>query len=235
MRSLTGAVRAVAAFELRRLVRSPGAVLGAVLFLALLGIGHWSYWVALPPRPADDRLFGWAYILAMCGALRFGFGEDRDLALDEFLVQNLVTPACYALGKLTAVAVVITAFAAAAFACAFAMSAGDLTYAAWYTVLFTLVAWLFLPAVALVELVFVTRYPVAFVLVAFVAVLLVGGAVAGPRVVVAALGLDVERYAYATLLPLGGRVLVSVWSLLLLYPLCRLRLVGRAGWSRAGV
>ncbi|HEX7119540.1 MAG TPA: hypothetical protein VF212_12170 [Longimicrobiales bacterium] len=227
-------VRAVAAFELRRLARSPGAWLGVLAFVALLGVGHWSYWTALPPRPADDRLFGWGYILAMCGILRFGFAEDRELVLDEFLVANLVTPARYALGKLVAVAAVLAVFGAGAFLWACLLGAGDAAYAMWYTALFTLVALLFLPAVALVELAIDTRYPAAFVFVAFVAVLVIGHAVAGPAVVVAALGLDVERLIYASLLPLAGRVLVSAWLLLLLYPLCRLRLVGRAGWSWAG-
>ena len=102
------------------------------------------------------------------------------------------------------------------------------------TVLMTLVVWMLLPALLLVEICIDTRYPALFVLLAFVATLIVGRLMLGPVAIVRLLGLDVERYVYASLGPLGVRALVSGWLLVVLYPLCRLRLVGRAGWSWAG-
>jgi hypothetical protein len=230
-----GRVRALVGVELRRIARAPGTAVGVVGFLVLLAVGHWSYWTTLPPRPEDDHLFVWAYIIAMCGMLRFGFAEDRELDLDEYLVTNLVSPLRYVLSKLLAVAAMLGVFGAGAFACAAAASAGDLQYAAWYTVLMTLVTWMSLPALLLIELAIDSRYPAIFVLMAFAATLVAGRLVFGSLVIVEALGLDIERYAYASLAPLAVRAAVAAWLLVVLYPLCRLRLVGRAGWSWAEV
>lgn len=229
-----GRVRALAAVELRRMMRAPGTLVGVAGFLVLLAVGHWSYWTSLPPRPEDDRLFVWAYIVAMCGMLRFGLAEDRELGIDEYLVPNLVPPFRYALSKLLATVAMLGIFGAGAFICAAAASVGDLQYAAWYTVLMTLVVWMLLPVLLLVEICIDTRYPALFVLLVFVATLIVGRLMLGPVAIVQLLGLDVQRYVYASLGPLGVRALVSGWLLVVLYPLCRLRLVGRAGWSWAG-
>lgn len=229
-----GPVAALAAFELRRLARSPGALAGAAGFVLVLAVGHAVYWSALPPRPADDRMFGWAYLIGAFGLLRFGLAEDRELSFDECLVVNLTTPARYLAGKLLAVAAALVAYGAGAFLAASAFGAGDWRFAAWYAVLFTLVAWLFLPGLLLVELVAGTRYPAAALFVAFAAALAVARAVSSPMVVVEALGLDVERFDWSSLAPLAGRALVSSWLLVLLYPLSRLRLTGRAAWSRLG-
>src|SRR5690606_7631714 len=186
-----GRVRALAAVELRRMMRAPGTLVGVVGFLILLAVGHWSYWTTLPPRPEDDRLFVWAYIVAMCGMLRFGLAEDRELAIDEYLVPNLISPLRYALSKLLATTAMLGVFGAGAFACAAAASAADLQYAAWYTVLMTLVVWMLLPALLLVEICIDTRYPALFVLLAFVATLIVGRLMLGPVAIVRLLGLDV--------------------------------------------
>lgn len=230
-----GQVRALVGVELRRIARAPGTAVGVVGFLVLLAVGHWSYWTTLPPRPQDDHLFVWAYIIAMCGMLRFGLAEDRELDLDEYLVTNLVSPLRYMLSKLLAVTAMLGVFGAGAFVCAAAASAGDLRYAAWYTVVMTLVTWMLLPVLLLVELVIDSRYPAIFVLISFVATLVAARLVSGPMVIVELLGLDVERYVYSSLAPLAVRGVVAAWLLAVLYPLCRLRLVGRAGWSWAEV
>lgn len=230
-----GRLRALVAVELQRAMRSPGALVGVAGFLILLGVGHWSYWTSLPPRPEDDRLFVWGYIVAMCGMFRLGLSEDRELALDEYLVSNLVSPLRYALSKLLATIAVVGIFGAGAFVCAAAASAGDFQYAAWYTVLMTLVVWTLLPVLLLVELGIDTRYPALFVLLIFIAAVVVGRLALGPIAIVRVMGLELERYVYSSLAPLGVRALVAGWVLVLLYPLWRLRLVGRAGWSWAKV
>lgn len=230
-----GRMRALVAVEVQRALRSPGALVGLSGFLILLGVGHWSYWTSLPPRPEDDRLFVWGYIVAMCGMFRLGLGEDRELALDEYLVSNLVSPLQYALSKLLATIAVVGIFGAGAFLCAAAASAGDIRYAAWYTVLMTLVVWTLLPVLLLVELGIDTRYPALFVLLIFIATVIVGRLALGPIAIVRVMGLEIERYVYSSLAPLGVRALVAAWVLVLLYPLWRLRLVGRAGWSWAKV
>ena len=233
MRAYTAPILDVAVFELRRVLRSPATVVGIIGFTVLLAVGHWSYWSALPPRATDDRMFGWAYIVAMCAILRFGFAEDRELRFDEYLVSNLVSPLRYALGKLVAVVVVLLAFGAVAALLGFILGAADGRYAVWYATLFTLVAWVYLPAILLVELVVATRYPTAFVFITFVVCVVFARMFVGVDAITNALGFDVARFDYASLEPLAVRALVSPWLLILLYPLCRLRLVGRAGWSKA--
>lgn len=235
MRRSVAPILGVATLQLRSIWRSPGARIAVVAFVVLLAIGHGVYWSALPPRAADDRMFGWAYLTAMFALLRFGLAEDRTRGFDEFLVINLVTPARYVAGKLLAAVTTIAAFAAGAFVLAYALGGADWEYAAWYTTLFTLVAWVYLPAVLIVELAIATRYPAAFVFVAFAAGLTIARAFTGTESIVAALGFDVERFAYASLGPLARRALVSMWLLVLLYPVCRLRLLGRAGWLVGGV
>lgn len=233
MRAYTAPILGVAAFELRRVMRSPATVVGMLIFVVLLAVGHWSYWSALPPRAAGDRMFSLAYIIAMCAILRFGLAEDRDLHFDEFLIVNLVSPLRYAIGKLMATVGVLLAFGVVAFLLGFILGAADWEYAIWYTTLLTLVAWVYLPAILLVELAVATRYPTAFVFVIFVACLTVARLFVGTPTIVDALGLDLERFDYASLVPLTRRALISTWLLALLYPLFRLRIVGRAGWSRA--
>ncbi|HEX7049691.1 MAG TPA: hypothetical protein VF188_05715 [Longimicrobiales bacterium] len=223
---------AVARFELRRLLRSRSTLIAIACFLMVLAAGHWSYWASMPPRAADDRLFGYAYIGAMILSLRLGLAADRDLGLDAFLVRNFVAPVEYLAGKVLAVAVQLVGFGVLAFVAALALSAGEWEYATWYVLLFTLVAWLFLPGVLLAELVVRTRYPVAAVVVGFVIALAIGEAFSDVLVWVSALGLDVERFAYATLEPLVWRCAGATLLLVLLYPLSLLRLPGGVGRRR---
>jgi len=221
------AVVAIARFEIREQWRSRAAWIAAIGFIVLLAAGHWSYWTTLPPRPDDDRLFGHAYLLAAIALLRFGTSRDHELGFDEYLVTNLTTPARYLAGKLLAACASLAALGGIAFAAALALSLGEWRYAVWYTVLFTLVSQLFLPAVLLAELLFRTRLPAAVVFFGFVVALAVARAVSSPMVLVTALGLDTERFAFETLAPLARRAVGSTLLLGLLYPVWRLRLPAR--------
>lgn len=235
MRAVIAQCSAVAVFELRQLVRARSTALGVASFFLLLALGHWAYWSARPPRPMDDRLFGYAYIAAMAFSLRLGLAADRERALDEYLVTNFVAPACYIGGKLLAAAAYLAAFGACAFAAALLLSAGEWTYALWYTLLFSLVAWVFLPAILLIELATDTRAPAAAAFVGFVVALVAVRQLYGAPVLVDALGLRVERFAFDTLAPLAARALAVPGILALLYPLCRWRLLGAAGWRHGRI
>lgn len=219
---------AVATFELRRMGRSRSTILGILAFAALLAIGHWSYWKALPPRPEDDRLFGYAYVAAMILCLRFGLADDRATRFDRFLGDNLISPIRLLAGKLQAVAAFLLLFGAYAFTLALAFSTGEWVYAWWYVLRFTLTAWVFLPIVVLVEVAMDMRYPVAVVLTGFMILMVAADPLVGVETVTDALGLRAKRFQFGTLTPLTGRAILATGALVLLYPLCTWRMMG---WS----
>lgn len=230
-------VRALVALELRRTARARPTLAALLTLALLLAFGHWEYWSSPAPRPDGDRLFGYAYLLAAMLVLRPGFALDRTAALDEYLVANLTTPACYVTAKLLAAGTVILALGSCAFGLALALSAGDVLYAAWHTALFTLIAWLFLPGIVLVELGVETGFPAVIVAVLLVVALTVAGAVDGVEPALRTLGLRVRYGAFATLAPLTLRGALGVPALLLLiYPLLRRRVAARppSGHGRSG-
>src|SRR5690606_2616208 len=85
MRILPAAVTAIAAFELRRRLRSRASLVGAIGFLLVLAAGHYLYWTAPPPRPEDSRLFGDAFALFIIAAAHLGISDDRMHGVDTFL------------------------------------------------------------------------------------------------------------------------------------------------------
>jgi hypothetical protein len=200
---------AIAAFELRQRIGSPTLLIGAAAYAALLALGHWLYWNAPPPRPDDDRLFGYAYITAMFVSLRFGIAADTTSGFRDLLAGNLTTPRRYIAGKVQATVTFLLAFAPYAFVLALAFSAGDWRYALWYPTLFTLVAALFLPAVFAAELALRIHYPVAVVIILFFTILAALEPFYGIEAVVRFLGLRTERFAPESLLPLAGRVAIA--------------------------
>lgn len=218
------ATRAIVDFELRTIVRSPSTWIGALLFLALLALGHTLYWSALPPRPDHDRFFGYAYLLAMLASLHLGLATDRQSHFDRVLVGNLTHPAPFLVGKLAARVVYLLAFAVYALVISFALSAGEWSYALWYSLNLTLLAWFFLPALLLTELAVDTRYPVPVVLFAFFVLAVAADRLFGVEALTRFLGFTQRRLDFGSLWPLAGRALLVPILLALLYPLCRWRL-----------
>jgi len=205
--------------ELKRRARSFRTATGFVLFLAVLGVGSWFYWQALPPRPQDDRLFGDAYVLAALVALHAGIARDHRFQFDAFLANNVLAPRELYASKVCAAVLCILVASFCTFVVALAMSAGDIEYSAWYAMLLCLVALLFLPAVVLSELLFEIEYPVAIVALAFTAVLSVAGRASGARRILDALALGGERFDYSNLSRLALRAVIAILVTGLLYPL----------------
>lgn len=214
------------AFELRKRLREPATILAGLILFSVLLLGHINYWQTLPPRPADDRMFGYAFIGAALLLLRFGVAEDRQLALDVFLTSNLISPARYFTSKLLTGITILLAIAVSAFVFAFALSGLDIRYAAWYMLLFTLAAWIFLPAILLIETLTDIRLAAPAALVAFIILIMVLSPTYGTPRVVGWLGLDIERFNLQTLGPLTVRAAVATGLLVALAPLTLRRLRG---------
>lgn len=221
-----GPIRAVIAFELRRRLREPATVIGLLVLFGILLVGHVEYWQALPPRPEEDRMFGYAFVGAMLAVLRFGLAEDRQLAFDEFLAGNLISPRRYLAAKLLTGIIVLLGVAATAFVLALALSGFEFTYAAWYTLLLTLAIWAFLPAVLVAEAVADTRFVAIVVFIIFFISIMVTESFYGAQNLIIWLGYDVERYAFKSLGGLALRALLATGLLLALAPLMQRRIRG---------
>lgn len=221
-------VLALVVFELRRRLGEPATLIAGVALLGILVIGHVEYWGALPPRPSDDRMFGYGYIAAILAVLRFGVGEDRRLGLGEFLTVNLVSPASYLAARLLTGASVVLCVGAAAFILALLLSGLEWVYAVWYTLLFTLVSWMFLPFVLLVELVVETRFAGIVVFIGFFISLMVLEPFFGVRQVTTWLGFETSRFAFGSLGPLALRAALAVAVLATFVVVTALRDRGKA-------
>lgn len=225
-------VLALIAFELRRRMGEPATLIAGVALLGVLVIGHVEYWSALPPRPSDDRMFGYGYIAAILAVLRFGLGEDRRLGLGEYLTVNLVSPARYLAARLLTGGIIVVCVGAAACLLALLLSGFEWVYAVWYTLLFTLVAGMFLPFVLLVELIVETRFAGLVVFIGFIIALMVLEPFFGVRQVTAWLGLEVSRFAFGSLGPLALRAGLAAAVLATVVVAAALRDRGRAGVAR---
>jgi hypothetical protein len=222
-------VRAVMALELARVARAPATIGALVVFTTLVALGQWLHWRTVPPRPEDDRLYGYAFLSAVMIGLRFGFSGDRSSGSDMLLIGNLIRPRAFFLGKLGALALVLLTFTAYAITAAGLLSAGDWSYALWYSILFALVVWLFIPATLLAELVMDTRYPGPAVFVAFVVAVTLASVTTGVQPLIEFLGFNTQRLTYASLAPLAWRALVAGGIMAVLYPIWRWRTIGCGG------
>lgn len=217
---------AVARLELVRARHTPATFVALLCFTAVLALGHWLYWRALPPRPEDDRLLVHAFILAATIGLRFGIASDRAQGSELFLVGNLVGPAAYFFGKLTALLASLLVLTVSALVTATILSAGDWNHALWYSLTSALAVCLFIPILLLVESVMETRFPGAAAFVLFVVITLTASITFGTKPLVEFLGLDMERLDYRSLLPLAGRAAAALGLTGLLYPIWRRRASG---------
>lgn len=207
-------LRPLAAFELRRMLRSPTTAAAVVTFTAVLALGHW---IARGDATGadDDRLFGYAFLLAAMIGWRLNLATDRVRGFEDFAVPNLAGPARYVAGKLVAAALWLGCLATFAFVAGLALSAGDLRYAVWYPPVFALVVWSFVPVLAAVELVIDTRVPAVVVALLFATIATGSAAFGSVEAPFRILGLlPIERYRPETLGPLLLRVFVVVPSLL---------------------
>jgi hypothetical protein len=227
-------VRSLAAFELRRIARSRTTLLAGFLFAAVLALGQWAG-ARSSSRGQPDGMFGYAYLLVAFLTLRFRLATDRETCLDEYLTANFVSPGQYLTGKVIALAGYLLALGVYAFGVAAAMSWGDIRYALWYAVLFTLVAWVFAPLVGLVEALVATRVPAIVVALAFVSAAVVMMALGSePEPLLDLFGLHVQRFEYGSLGPLTVRATVAVPAgYLLLYSVVRRRLIKTRGGAHA--
>lgn len=224
-RTRFAAATAIARFELRRTLRDPGTGVAAVLLPAMLVAGHWPRLTSGEALPAGSRLFAVGFLAAFIGAGRIRLGVDRVVHFGRLLRGNFVTVGERMFGKLLAHFVSLCVLGIYAFLVSYAVSLGELRYALWYSVFFTLVAWLVSPAVVLVELAFDTRLPVAIVLLVLATASLLASRMGGVEFLMEVLGiLEIQQYRYETLQPLVDRGLVAVPILhILLYPLWLLR------------
>ncbi len=231
------AVVAIARFELRRALHDPGAGLAAVLLPAMLVVGHWARLSSGEALPAGSRLFAVGFLAAFIAGGRLRLGADRGTHFGQLLRGNFVSVGERMFGKLLAHFVSLCVLGTYAFLASYAVSLGELRYALWYSVLFTLLAMLLSPAVLLVELIADTRLPVAIVLLVLAVVSLLATRVGAVDYLMEILGVvEIQQHRYRTLRPLAARVLIAVPILhVLLYPLWLLRsggmhqLAGNAG------
>lgn len=231
------AAMAIARFELRRALHDPGTGLAAVLLPAMLVVGHWGRLASGETVPTGSRLFAVGFLAALIAGGRLRLGADRGVDFGPLLRANFATVGERMFGKLLAHVVSLCVLGAYAFLSAYAVSLGELRYALWYSLLFTLVALLVSPAVVLVELIADTRVPVALVLLVLAVVSLLASRIGAVDSFMEVLGvLEIQQYRYRTLRPLVARVLIAVPILhVLLYPLWLLRsggmhpLAGTAG------
>lgn len=219
------AVMAIARFELRRALHDPGTGLATLLLPAMLVVGHWPRLTSGEALPAGSRLFAVGYLAAFIAGGRLRLGADRGMQFGRFLRANFVTVGERMFGKLLAHFVSLCVLGTYAFLTAWAISFGDLRYALWYSVLFTLIALLVSPAVVLVELFADSRLPVAVVLLAIAVASLLASRTGALTFLMQGVGvLEIQQYRYGTLRPLVARVLIAVPILHgLLYPLWLLR------------
>ena len=210
-------------FELRRALHDGLTWAGLSGFAVILGVGAWLHWTALPPRPANSRLFGEAYLLATMIAWHAGLARDRASKFDWYLAANFVHPASLFFAKVSAALTFVVAFSTIAFALASVTSAGDFRYAAHYASVFLLAAILALPAIVLIELALNMRHPVPILVILFFTGLALYSKFGDVRAFIAKLGLD----GNVELLPAMVRSAVALAATAALYPLFRRQMGGR--------
>jgi hypothetical protein len=220
-------IHAVAALELSRIARSPTTLIAIIVFTGLAAAGQWLHWRTLPPRADDDRLLGYAFILAAMIGLRLGLSNDRKRGIEQLIVDNLIGPVSFFLGRLLSLIVTLSIFTAYAIIAASILSAGDWNFALWHTLLLALAVWIFTPLLLLVELVVDTRLPGPAVFVVFVVTTIIAGITVGVQPLIDLLGFRAVRLDYATLAPLAWRALIASGITALLYPVWYWRLRGR--------
>lgn len=193
-------------------------------FAVILTAGSWLYWQSLPPRPAGSRLFGEAYLLAIVLGAHVGIARDRATDFDTFLVANFADPAELFIAKVAVALLFLLGLAAGAFLLATALSAGSLSFAAHYTVLFLLASVLMLPAIILVELALSTRYPVAILIILFFAFLAVYARGNDVQRLLGVLGMNGQIDPTAALM----RTSIALIATAACYPLYRLKVGKRS-------
>lgn len=221
MRDTFRETAAIAHLELTRTMRAPTTLIALLGCTTVLALGHWLYWRALPRRPEDDRLLGYAFVLATMIGLRFGFSSDRALGSERFLVENLVRPTAYFFGKFTALLTSLLILTVFAIITATTLSAGDWNHALWYSLTSALAVCLFSPILLLVELAMETRFPGPAVFVLFVVAVLTASFTSGTQPLIRYLAFTMERLDYQSLVPLAWRVAAALGITGLLYPLWR--------------
>jgi hypothetical protein len=226
-------IQAVTLLELARFARSRSTAIALGGFTALTALGQWLHWRTLPPRPDDDRLFGYAFLLAIMIGLRLGFSSDRRSGSSQLLIGNLVRPPNLFVGKFAALLVALLAFTGYTIIATGLLSAGDWSYALWYSLLFALVVWLFVPAMLLVELTMETRYPGPVVFVAFVAAITIASITKGAHPLIDLLGFNTTRLDYTSLTPLAWRSFSATGMVVILYPIWCWRTTGRIKFGQS--
>lgn len=223
MRTLIRQTHAVINLELMRTARAPATTVALCGFISVLILGQILHLKALPPRPDDDRFFGYAFLIAAMIGLRLGLSTDRKRGSDQLLLGNLIRPAALYLGKIITLACNLLIFAGAAALCATISTAGDWNFALWYTVVMTLTIWCYMPLLLLTELSMDTHYPGPAAFALFVLLVVIGAAIIGADQIVQLLGFQTQRFTYSSLIPLARRTLLATCTLALGYPLWRWR------------
>ena len=228
------AVWALAQWELTRRLRDRLTLVAAVIFAAVLIVGHVPAWRYGATAPEDGRLYPIAFFAAMLLTLRIGWAEDRAVRFDEYLVANFVSVREYFAAKLLASGAHVVAFTLFGFVVALVLSGGAAGWALWYASLYLLYVLLFLPLLVFVELVSTIRHPAAVAaLLYFLTVLLAEPLVGADAFVRFIVGLPEVRLSFAELVPLAARVLlVTPLLLALLYPFVRRKLDPLAGAAK---
>jgi hypothetical protein len=223
MKALLQQLHAVTSLELVRVARARATPIAICAFVTLLVLGQWLHSRALPPRPDDDRLFGYAFLGAIMLGLRFGFSGDRKHGTEPLLLGNLIRPAALYLGKVLALTITMLLFVAIALLSAAIVTKGDWEFTLWYTLLMALAVWSFTPLILVIELLMETRSPGLAAFARFALLSLVAALSVGPGRFTELMGFDIQRFSYPTLQPLALRALLATMALALLYPAWRKR------------
>ena len=205
--ALAGALtraRAFARLEALRALRARVTLLGAAVLAAAHAVGRWQ-------EAGSDGFFVLGFIAAWALAFGPGLSADRSLSFDRLLVLDLLSPLEYAVGKTVAMLAWIASLAAFAWTLGALFSGGDVRFASWYTALAALLALTALPAVAATDLFMGIRLPAAATLVLVLVVFIVVAALGvEPAAVMAALGVGVTPYSWASLGPLLLRACAGI-------------------------
>lgn len=196
----------------------PVAVALYVVFVAMAHAIGSTGWI-------DDAGIG-LLVFTLCA----GFGVDRELAYDQLVLSNWVSPWPYVGAKLVSLALALLATAGIVGITVLAASSGAWPEARWHALVYLLVAAYSLPLVLLAELEMETRLPMVAVVAGFavaggILAWLVGSEVALGWIV----GAPPIQYRVETLQPLARRALgVSMPASFVVLVLIRRRIAGPA-------
>jgi cellulose synthase/poly-beta-1,6-N-acetylglucosamine synthase-like glycosyltransferase len=206
-------------FELGRVLRDRMTWIVLLLFTLVAGIGAFTYWSALPPRPMGSRMLGDAYAYALMLGFHTGIGTDRMAGFDRYLTCNFVSAGELFFGKVCSAVVSLTGFAFFAFVIGTTMALGDAEFVAQQILRYFALSILIVPGVLLTEIFVPSRFPTLILTALTFLSLLFASALGDRKQFISLIGVDASYAPGEFLL----RLAVAAVLIALSYPLYRFR------------